>query len=358
MDWLGLQRADAKGIAPRPQCCHMDRPLIPESHLNALPDPEKRLRFMEAVRRRLREHRYSPRTGEAYVHWIRRFIRFHGRRHPKEMAETEVSAFLSSLATDGELSIATQKQATSALAFLYNQVLARPLKRLGRVAVARGSTFVPVVLSVREVRALLKQLRPIPRLCAELMYGSGLRLTECVTLRVKDVDFDRLAIVVRDGEGGKDRHVPLAERCVESLRRHLVAEGRRFDEDARREIRSSELAVALARKYPNADRDWRWCYVFAAARTYIDDRGVRRRHHMDPSVLQRAIPAAARRAGLTKRVTCHALRHSFATHLLESGVHIRRVQDLLGHTDVRTTMRYTHVADLTGRGVRSPADRL
>ena len=336
----------------------MDRPLIPESHLAAPHDPEKRLRFMEVVRRRLRERRFSPRTQEAYVYWIRRFIRFHGRRHPRELAEAEVSEFLSSLATRDELSMASQKQATSALVFLYDTVFARPLSRLDRIAVARASTFVPLVLSVREVRALLKQLPPVPRLCAELMYGSGLRLTECVTLRVKDVDFDRLAIVVRGGKGGKDRQVPLAERCVDSLHRHLVAEARRFDEDTRRGIRSSEIGVSLARKYPNADREWRWRYLFAAARTFVDASGVRRRHHMDPTVLQRAIPAAARRARLTKRVTCHALRHSFATHLLETGVHIRRVQAVLGHTDVRTTMRYTHVADLTGGGVRSPAERL
>jgi site-specific recombinase XerD len=195
-------------------------------------------------------------------------------------------------------------------------------------------------------------------LCAELMYGSGLRLSECVGLRVKDVDLDRLGLVVRGGKGDKDRRVPLAERCVEPLGRHLASERHRFDEDTRRGTRTTGIAAALARKYPGADRDWRWRYVFSAARTFVDEAGVRRRHHMDATVLQRAIPAAARRAGLTKRVTCHTLRHSFATHLLESGVDIRRVQDALGHTDVRTTQRYTHVVDQSGGGVRSPADRL
>ena len=292
------------------------------------------------------------------MHWIRRFIRFHDRRHPRDMGENEVSDYLSSLAVDEELSVATQKQATSALVFLYDNVLARPLKHLDRVALARGSNFVPLVLSLGEVRSLLKELSPVPRLCAELMYGSGLRLSECVTLRVKDLDLDRRAIVVRGGKGGKDRAVPLAERCVEPLGRHLRRERQRFDDDMRRGIRITGIGAALARKYPGADCDWRWRYVFAAARTYVDAAGVRRRHHMDPTVLQRAIPAAARRAKLTKRVTCHALRHSFATHLLESGVDIRRVQDVLGHTDVRTTQRYTHVADLAGGGVRSPADRL
>ena len=336
----------------------MDELRIPESHLQATPEPEKKFRFMEVVRRRLRERRYSPRTQVAYVHWIRRFIRFHDRRHPKEMGEDEVAEFLSSLVVDDELSASTQKQATSALVFLYDKVLARPLKELGRVAAGRSGTFVPVVLSVRELRALLKELASVPRLCAELMYGSGLRLSECVALRVKDVDLDRLAILVRGGKGDKDRHVPLAERCVEALGRHLVAERQRFDDDTRRGVRTTEIGAGLARKYPSADRDWRWRYVFAAVRTFVDGAGVRRRHHMDPSVLQRAIPAAARRAGLTKRVTCHTFRHSFATHLLESGVDIRRVQDVLGHTDLRTTMRYTHVVDQSAGGVRSPADRL
>ena len=313
---------------------------------------------MEVVRRRLRERRFSVRTQEAYVHWIRRYIRFHGGRHPRESSETEVAEFLSSLAVDEELSISTQKQAKSALVFLYDKVLARPLGGLDRIASGRGSSFVPMVLSVREMRALLKELSPVPRLCAELMYGSGLRLSECVALRVKDVDVDRLGLVVRGGKGGKDRHVPLAERCVEPLERHLASEHQRFDEDTRRGTRTTRIAAGLERKYPGADRDWRWRYVFSAARTFVDEAGVRRRHHMDATVLQRAIPEAARRAGLTKRVTCHTLRHSFATHLLESGAHIRRVQDVLGHTDIRTTQRYTHVVDQSGGGVRSPADRL
>ena len=190
------------------------------------------------------------------------------------------------------------------------------------------------------------------------MYGRGLRVTECVAIRVKDGDLDRRAIIVRAAKGGKDRRTPLAERTVPALRRHLSRGRVQFDDDMRRDIRTTLLDGALSRQYPNADRDWRWWYVFASPRTLLNDAGVRRRHHLDATVLQRAVPAAARRAGLTKRVTCHTLRHWFATHLLESGVDIRRVQVVLGHTDVRTTMRYTHVVERGGAGVPSPVDGL
>jgi integron integrase len=236
-------------------------------------------------------------------------------------------------------------------------VLMRPLKPLDAFPLARVPATVPTVLSPRELRALLRELRSVPRLCAELMYGSGLRVTECVALRVKDVDLDRSAIVVRGGKGAKDRVVPLGQHCAEELRAHLARALDSFRGDARRDIRTTMPEGALPRKYPNADRDWRWRYVFASSRTVVDAEGVRRRHHLDATVLQRAIPDAARRAGLTKRVTCHTLRHSFATHLLERGEHIRRVQVMLGHTDVRTTMRYTHV-QRGAAGVRSPADDL
>jgi integron integrase len=314
---------------------------------------------MEVVRRRLRERRFSPRTQEAYAGWIRRFIRFHGRRHPNEMGEPEVSAFLSSLAVERRVATSTQKQAIAALVFLYDRVLMRPLGELDRFQPARTPSHVPTVLSRKEMRALLRELRALPRLAAEVMYGSGLRVSECVALRVKDIDFDRLAIVVRGGKGVKDRYTPLAEECAMSLRRHLTQLRDRFDEDARRGIRGTLPSPALAAKFPSADRDWRWCYVFRATRTFVDAGGVRRRHHLDASALQRAIPEAARRAGLTKRVTCHVLRHTFATHLLESGETIRRVQVVLGHTDVRTTMLYTHVVRRGGSAVvSSPLDRL
>jgi len=336
----------------------MPHPLIPESHLSGPPNAERKFRLMEVVRRRLRERRYSRRTEEAYVNWIRRFIRFNGRRHPKELGEEEVRQFLSHLAVEEGVAASTQKQALSALVFLYDQVLERPLRGLEGMTPARGSTFVPTVLSEREVRALLDALAPLHRLCVELMYGSGLRVSECVALRVKDIDLDRLEVTVRGGKGDKDRRTPLGKGCAVALRRHLARERARYDEDRRRDIRTTGIGDALLRKYPNADRDWRWRYVFASVRSFVDHAGVRRRHHLDESVLQRAVPAAAVAAELTKRVTCHTMRHSFATHLLETGADIRTVQTLLGHADVSTTMRYTHVLNRGGLGVRSPADRL
>ena len=336
----------------------MPLPLIPDSHLTAPAEPEHRFRFMEVVRRKLRERRYRRRTEETYVHWIRRFIRFHDRRHPKDMGEPEVREFLSALAVQDGVSASTQNQALAALRFLYDGVLARPLRHIGDYVARAKRGYVPTVLSERELRMLFAKLRPLPRLCAELMYGSGLRVSECVALRVKDVDLDRLEVVVRGGKGDKDRRTPLAERCVDGLGKHLARERARFESDRRRDIRTTDVGEALLRKYPNADREWRWRYVFASARTVLDASGVRRRHHIDESVLQRAIPEAARAAELSKRVTCHALRHSFATHLLETGADVKTVQLLLGHKDLQTTTRYLHPNNRGGRGVRSPADRL
>ena len=274
------------------------------------------------------------------------------------MAEPEVGAFLSSLPVEDRVATSTQKQAIAALVFLYDRVLTRPLGELDRFQPARTPSHVPTVLSRKEMRLLLRELRGLPHLGAELMYGSGLRVSECVALRVKDIDFDRFAIVVRGGKGVKDRYTPLATDCATSLRRHLTWLRDRFDEDMRRSIRGTLPTPAVGAKFPSADCDWRWCYVFPATRTFVDAAGVRRRHHLDATVLQRAIPEAARRVGLTKRVTCHVLRHTFATHLLESGETIRRVQVVLGHTDVRTTMLYTHVMQRGGAGVPSPLDRL
>jgi integron integrase len=256
------------------------------------------------------------------------------------------------------LAASTQNQALAALTFLYDAVLGSPLERVEGITPARPSRRVPVVLSQREVRALLGQLRDPLRLCAAIMYGSGLRITECMSLRAKDVDLGRLEIVVRDGKGGKDRRAPLAERCAAELRRWLVARERQYRADQRASVSTTELGEALERKYPHAAREWKWSYVFPAARTLVDSRGVRRRHHLHETVLQRAIKEAAMGAGLSKRVTSHSLRHSFATHLLEAGADIRTVQELLGHTDVRTTMIYTHVLNRGGLGVRSPVDRL
>ncbi len=249
---------------------------------------------MEVVRRRLREQRYSPRTEEAYVYWIRRFIRFQRRRHPKDMGEPEVSAFLSALAVEGGVAASTQNQALAAMRFLYDKVLRRPLGRLADVAASGGTRRMPVVLSDAEVRALLRALQGPSRLCAELMYGSGLRVSECLALRVKDVDLARREITVRDGKGGKDRRTPLAERSRERVERQLKRAYERYRLVDGRGIRTSGLSEALMRKLPNADREFIWQYVFASARTYVDSAGVRRRHHLDVTVVQRAV---RRRAG-------------------------------------------------------------
>jgi integron integrase len=336
----------------------MSRLFLPASHLAAVPDPSRPLRFMEVVRRRLQEARFSARTQQAYVYWVRRFIGFHHRRHPRELHEQEVSAFLSALVVDRGVSASTQNQALAALTFLYDKVLGRPLGRLGEVTASSARRRMPVVLSNGEVRVLLGALDEPARLCAELMYGSGLRVSECLALRVKDVDLSRREITVRGGKGDKDRRTPLAERSCDAVGRQLERAHERFRLDERRGIRTSGLGDALLRKLPNADREFIWSYVFCSPRTFVDEAGVRRRHHLDDSVMQRAVREAARAAGLPKRVTCHALRHSFATHLLESGADIRTVQELLGHTNVRTTMIYTHVFPGGWLGIRSPADRL
>lgn len=293
-----------------------------------------------------------------YVHWIRRFILHHDRRHPRELSESDVTEFLSALAVTDNVAAATQSQALAALKFLYDRVLNRPLGPLEAPARARRAARVPVVLSQREIRAIMAALPDPAALCASLMYGSGLRVHECVTLRVKDVDLDRREIVVRGGKGNKDRRTPLAEVCVRPLKRMLDEGRERFRKDERGGVRTTGMSPALMRKYPNADAEWRWAYVFAAARTFRDGAGVLRRHHYHESALQRSFTSAVRTSGITKRATCHSLRHSFATHLLEGGADIRTVQTLLGHTDIRTTMIYTHVLNRGGLGVRSPADAL
>lgn len=331
---------------------------IPMLHLTAAPDPERRLRFMEIVRRKLRERRYSRRTEEAYVHWIRRYIVFHDRRHPGDLGEAHVKSFLSHLAIEGHVAASTQNQALAALTFLYATVLDRPLTRIDGITPAHRPARVPTVLSQQEVRAIFARLDGPVHLCASLMYGGGLRLMECMRLRIKDVDLDRRELVVRRGKGGKDRRVPLAESTLPALRKHLRAREAQFRRDQKAGVHTTDLPDALARKYPNAEREWGWQYVFAATRLFTDAAGVRRRHHLHETVVQRAFRGAVTGARIAKRATCHTLRHSFATHLLESGSDIRTVQELLGHSDLRTTMVYTHVLNRGGLGVRSPADRL
>ena len=334
------------------------RPLVPQSHLDAPPDPSKPLRLMEVVRRTLRDRRYSARTERAYVQWIRRFVVFHGRRHPKDLGAEDVRVFLSMLANESAVSASTQNQALAALLFLYDAVLKQPLPRVDGIAPARRSRRVPVVLSQDEVRAILRHLDGPIRLCAQLMYGGGLRLTECVTLRIKDIDIDRRELVIRDGKGRKDRRAPLPESCVSALRRQIEARRRENARDSRIEVQTTGIPDSFLRKNPRAATDWRWQYVFAARRTFTDASGARRRHHLHDSMVQRAFKAAVDAARVSKRATCHTLRHSFATHLLESGSDIRTVQELLGHSDVRTTMVYTHVLTRGALGVRSPADAL
>jgi integron integrase len=333
-------------------------PLIPLAHLDPRGDPARRVRLMELVRVRLRERRYAARTVSTYVFWIRRYILHHGRRHPRELGADAVGAFLSHLATVDCVAASTQNQALAALTFLYDAVLAQPLARIGGIAPARRARRVPVVLSQREVRAVLGRMRDPSRLCATLMYGSGLRVLECVSLRVKDIDLDRREIIVRGGKGGKDRRTPLAERSIGHVRTWLAARERAHRADRRTHVRVTGLGESLERKLPGAALDHSWSYVFPASRTFVDGQGKRRRHHLHESAVQRAIRHAAVAAGLTKRITSHALRHSFATHLLEAGADIRTIQELLGHTDVRTTMIYTHVLNRGGLGVQSPVDRL
>lgn len=307
----------------------------------------------------LRARHYSRRTEQAYCLWVRRYIRFHGLRHPREMGEAEINAFLTHLATEREVSASTQNQALSALLFLYRNVLQRPVGDLGGVVRARRPRRLPVVLTRDEVAAVLDYLDGDLRLMASLMYGAGLRLNECLGLRVQDLDFARGEIVVRGGKGDKDRVTVLPQALRPQLRAHLATVKRIHKADLAAGWGAVELPDALARKYPHASTDWRWQWVFPQRRRWRDPRsGHEGRHHLHETVVQRAMKEAVGASGTTKRAGCHTLRHSFATHLLETGYDIRTIQELLGHKDVRTTMVYTHVLNRGGLGVRSPLDGL
>jgi len=313
--------------------------------------------LLAEVRRAIRVRHYSRRTEEAYVRWVRQYVRFHHLRHPGDLGEADVGAFLADLAVRARVSASTQNQAASALLFLYNAVLGLPMRRVEGVVRAREPVRVPVVLTPEEARRVLDELRGVNRLVVELLYGSGLRLLEALRLRVKDVDFGRAEIRVREGKGGRDRVTMLARATADGLRVHL---------DGVRQLHARDLATggggvplpgALHRKLPWAVRDWVWQWVFPAGRRRRDARsGAVCRHHWHATNVQRAVRAAVIASGLPKRATCHTFRHSFATHLLESGYDIRTVQELLGHRDVRTTMIYTHVLNRGGLGVRSPMD--
>jgi len=314
-------------------------------------------KLLDCVRAEIRTRHYSRRTEETYVGWIKRFIFFHNKRHPASMGADEVNAFLSSLAVDGHVSATTQNQALCAILFLYRYVLRDPLPWIGDIIRAQRPERLPVVLTPSEARSVIDEVGGVSRLVVQLLYGSGLRLLECLQLRVKDADFGRGEILVRDPKGRRDR-VTMLPRVVEiELRAHMEKVRRIHDDDRRLGFGAVMLPTALDRKFPNADRDWLWQWVFPATTRYVDaPAGTERRHHLHESAVQRAVHAAARRTGISKRVTCHTFRHSFATHLLERGQDIRTVQELLGHRHVETTMIYTHVLQLGAKGVRSPLD--
>lgn len=328
-----------------------DSPYVSKSEIGK---PRLRDRLHEAIRRR----NYSRQTEKTYWFWMRWFIRHNGLRHPDELGAVEVEAFLSWLATTRNVSAATQNQALSALLFLYKELLGKELPWFKDMVRAKRPVRVPVVLSRAEVQRLLAQLHGPKWLMASLLYGSGLRQIECLQLRVKDIDFAYRQILVRDGKGAKDRVTMLPEQAVQPLQEHLGRVRALHQRDLAAGHGEVSLPFALARKYPGAGREWGWQFVFPSASLSADpESGVLRRHHIFPDTLSRAVREAVRMARIVKRASCHTLRHSFATHLLEGGYDIRTVQELLGHSDVSTTMVYTHVLNKGGRGVRSPLDQ-
>ena len=323
------------------------------------PDGGVRPRLLDRVRQAIRTRHYSPRTGEAYVHWIRHYIVFHGKQHPSMLGARDISTFLTWLATGRRVSASTQNQALSAVLFLYKHVLAIEIGAVPPVVRARTPERLPVVLSREEVATILKHLTGTMRLMVMLLYGTGVRIEECVDLRVKDLDFERQQIIVRQGKGGKDRVTMLPSVAREALTKHLEDVRRIHERDLSNGLGRVVLPFALDRKCPNAATEWRWQFVFPAARICRDPRfGAPSRYHLHASVVQKALRDATRRAGITKRVSPHVMRHSVATELLEHGYDIRIVQEPLGHRDVSTTMMYLHVMRKGALGVRSPMDRL
>lgn len=321
--------------------------------MDARPKP----RLLEQVRQGIRVRHYSLRTEKAYIYWVRRFVRFAGLRHPRELGAAEVQGFLTHLAVDGKVAASTQNQALAALLFLYREVLEAPLPWLDSVVRARRPARLPVVFDRETVRRVLSLLSGSPWVVASLLYGSGLRLQECLQLRIKDVDLVRLEIVVRDGKGAKDRVTMLPAALVPHLERHLEQVRTLFEADRTAGRPGVSLPNALRRKYPQAATAWGWQYLFPARALCRDPySGETVRHHLYPQTVQRAVASAVHAAGIVKPAGCHTFRHCFATHLLEDGYDIRTVQELLGHADVKTTMIYTHVLNRGGRAVRSPLD--
>ncbi len=313
--------------------------------------------FLKQVRDLIRVKHLSIRTEETYLGWIRRFILFHNKKHPEEMGAAEVQVFLTHLAVEGNVAASTQNQAFAALLFLYRDVLQKPLGNIESVVRAKQPKRIPDVFTKQEAQRVLAYLRGEEWLVANLLYGAGLRLLEALRLRVKDLDFEYKQIMVRDGKGAKDRITVLPEKIITPLREHLARVSLLHAEDLRLGFGEVYLPFALERKYPNANKEWIWQYVFPAAKRSIDPRSNKeRRHHLSESIIQRAVKNAVTQANIPKKGSPHTLRHSFATHLLEAGYDIRTLQELLGHKDVRTTQIYTHVVKRNGLGVRSPLD--
>jgi integron integrase len=318
---------------------------------------ESKTKLLDQMREVLRLKHMSYRTEEAYISWVKRFIVFHDTRHPKDMGAEEIRAFLIHLAVRNKVAASTQNNALNALVFLYRQVLKQPFPELGEIERAKRPRRVPTVFTMEEVTAILTQLSGVSHLMASLLYGAGLRLMECVRLRVKDVDFTYHQITVRDGKGQQDRVTVLPQSVDEAFQRHLAKVKLLHEEDLAEGCGEVYLPYALAHKYPQAGTSWVWQYVFPAFKRSTDPRSsIERRHHISEAVLQRAVKHAILQARIPKHGSCHTLRHSFATHLLENGYDIRTVQELLGHKDVSTTMIYTHVLQRGGKGVRSPLD--
>ena len=316
----------------------------------------KKPKLLERASQSLRQRNYSYRTEQTYLNWMKRFILFHNKRHPKEMGEREIESYLTYLAVKKRVAPSTQNQALNALIYLYEQVLGIDLDAINALR-PRKSRHLPTVLTFQEVKRILGLMTGVNQLIAKLLYGSGLRISECLRLRVKDVDFGQQQIVVRDGKGHKDRLALLPESLQQPLKHHFARIKAIYKHHLGQGFGSVQLPHALTRKYPNADREWIWQWVFPSATISRDPRsGVKRRHHRSPSSLRKAIKKAAKEAGVNKHVTPHVLRHSFATHLLESGYDIRTVQELMGHKSVKITMIYTHVLNKGPSAVQSPLD--
>lgn len=315
-------------------------------------------KLLDHARDLMRTRHLSLRTEEAYLAWIKQYILFHHKQHPAKLGAKDVRSFLSYLAVERHVSASTQNQALSAILFLYREVLEQEIDWITDAIRAQKPKRLPIVFTKQEAQAVLVRLSDTPWLMASLLYGSGLRLMECVRLRVQDLDFGSLQINVRDGKGGKDRVTVLPSSLVEPLNRHLTRIKALHERDREEGFGSVYLPFALARKYSQAESDWIWQYVFPASKRSVDPRtGKEQRHHIAETVLQRAVKSAIRQAGINKAGSCHTFRHSFATHLIEAGYDIRTVQELLGHSDVNTTMIYTHVLNRGGKGVKSPLDR-